>query len=75
MANGRSARVGDRVRVSGGPYDERTGRVTMFRGQDDILFEHGVRPIHGLLNEDMALVQFESDGNEVGVPIRRLEVL
>lgn len=78
-AQNRAARVGDRVRVEGGPYDGRSGWVQLIRGQDDVLFETGKRPIHGLLNEDMALVKFadeRGDGNdEVGVPVRRLQIL
>ena len=75
----RDARVGDRVRVEGGPYDGRVGRIGMVRTPTDILFERGKQPITGILHEDMALVTFEQqhgDGtDEVGVPVRRLKIL
>jgi hypothetical protein len=77
--NQRDARVGDRVKVEGGPYDGRVGRIGLVRSSTDILFEQGKQPITGLLTEDMALVKFEQDpgdgSGEIGVPIRRLKVL
>jgi hypothetical protein len=75
----RDARTGDRVKVEGGPYDGRTGRVEQVKGPDDVLFERGSRPLVGLLNEDMALVTFEHDkgdgSGQVGVPVRRLRII
>jgi hypothetical protein len=75
----RAARVGDRVKVQGGPQDGRVGRVELVRTPTDVLFETSKRPLVGLLNEDMALVTFEhdtGDGNgQIGVPVRRLQIL
>ena len=79
QSNSRPARVGDRVKVQGGPFDGRTGRVQVVKTPDDVLFEQGQRPLHGLLQEDFALVNFEhdtGDGNgQAGVPVRRLQIL
>jgi len=73
----REARVGERVRVAGGRFDERTGRVEGIRSPDEDLF--GTSPIAGLVDEPMALVKFDTvygDGlDSVGVPLRRCKPL
>lgn len=70
----REARVGDQVRVDGGVHDGKRGFVGLIRRENDILFETGKQPLTGLLKEDFALVKTQ-DGEEVGVPVRRLKVL
>lgn len=70
----REARVGDQVRVDGGVHDGKRGFIGLIRRESDVLFEQGSRPLVGLLKEDMALVK-TTDGEEVGVPVRRLKVL
>ena len=72
-ANDRPIRIGDRVRVNGGRYDERTGRIEGVKEADDPLF--GTSPIAGIVDEAMALVKFDvvyGDGlDAAGVPLRR----
>lgn len=76
-ANDRTARIGDRVRVNGGRYEDRTGRIEGVRSPDDALF--GTSPIAGIVDEPMALVKFDTvygDGlDAVGVPLRRCKPL
>lgn len=87
MPNYREARIGDRVRVQGGPFDERTGRVLEFRSPDTVLFQGSNQPITGesFLKDkhnnpiDYALVQFDGEAmnglREIGVPVKRLKVI
>ena len=86
----REARVGDRVRVNGGPYDEKVGRVVMVKTPEDVLFEGSGKPIaaSSFFRDkygsplDMALVELQSPielqggtVDQIGVPIKRLEVI
>jgi hypothetical protein len=77
MSASREARVGERVKVAGGRFDERTGRVEGIRSPDEALF--GTSPIAGLVDEPMALVKFDTvygDGlDAVGIPLRRCKPL
>ena len=73
----REVRIGDRVRIAGGRYDERSGRVEGIKQADDPLF--GTSPIAGIVDEAMALVKFDTvygDGlDAAGVPVRRLKAI
>lgn len=73
----RPVRIGDRVRIAGGRWDERTGRIEGVRSPDEALF--GTSPIAGMVDEEMALVKFDTvygDGlDSVGVPLRRLKTI
>ena len=75
--NDRPVRIGDRVRINGGRYDERTGRIEGIRSPDDALF--GTSPIAGIVDEEMALVKFDvvyGDGLDAsGIPVRRLKAI
>lgn len=73
-------RVGDDVRVASGPFEGKRGRVVKLAGPDTVLFESAPQPIYGMLNEDMALLEYRDvnavDGSgttQVAVPVRRLE--
>jgi hypothetical protein len=73
MSANREPRIGDRIKVKGGRFEDRTGRIEQVRSPDDALF--GSSPIAGIVDEPMALIKFDvvyGDGlDAAGVPLRR----
>jgi hypothetical protein len=71
--NQRSIQPGDRVRIDGGRFEDRTGRVERVVSPDDSFFGNSLSG--AIISEPMALIRFDQVYNDgldaTGVPVRR----